>query len=132
MKELGRSKWSDGLDDDITKRPEANKGYLNALSGLIKAYTKEVKSVHWGDQIGNTGFSIGAVRKVNVSLVIGPGAGYNFKSNPLAEDGASTQNAGESKRQSVFQERIRAEHESFRIVFDKRRRQIGGLGLEEE
>ncbi|CAL5441460.1 unnamed protein product [Camellia sinensis] len=131
VKELGRSKWSDGLDDDITKRSEANKGNLNALSGLIKAYTKEVKSVHWGDQVGNTGFSIGAVRKVNVSLVIGPGAGYNFISNPLPEDGASTQNAGESKRQSVFQERIRAEHESFRIVFDKRRRQIGGLGLEE-
>ncbi|CAL5362162.1 unnamed protein product [Camellia sinensis] len=131
VKELGRSKWSDGLDDDITKRSEANKGNLNALSGLIKAYTKEVKSVHWGDQIGNTGFSIGAVRKANVSLVIGPGAGYNFISNPLPEDGASTQNAGESKRQSVFQERIRAEHESFRIVFDKRRRQIGGLGLEE-
>ncbi|CAL5444776.1 unnamed protein product [Camellia sinensis] len=91
VKELGRSKWSDGLDDDITKRSEANKGNLNALSGLIKAYTKEVKSVHWGDQgkpftnakflhlsIGNTGFSIGAVRKANVSLVIGPGAGYNF------------------------------------------------------
>ncbi|KAI7986212.1 YLP motif-containing protein 1 [Camellia lanceoleosa] len=132
VNELGRSKWSDDLDDDITKRSEANKGNLNALSGLIKAYTKEVKSVHWGDQVGNTGFSIGAVRKVNVSLVIGPGAGYNFKSNPLPEDGASTQNAGESKRQSVFQERIRAEHESFRIVFDKRRRQIGGLGLEEE
>lgn len=33
-------------------------------------------------QIGNTGFSIGAAKKANrLSLVIGPGAGYNLVSH---------------------------------------------------
>lgn len=40
---------------------------------------------------------------------------------------------GELKRQrSTFQERIRAERESFKVVFDRRRQRIGGLDLEEE
>ncbi|GMP33536.1 hypothetical protein CsSME_00006816 [Camellia sinensis var. sinensis] len=132
VKELGRSKWSDDLEDDNTKTTEATKGNLNALSGLIKAYAKEGKSVHWSDQVGNTGFSIGAARKLNISLVIGPGAGYNSKSNPLPEEHVSTGNTDESKKQSGFQERIRAERESFRTVFDKRRQRIGVLDLEEE
>lgn len=35
-------------------------------------------------QIGNTGFSIGAAKKANrLSLVIGPGAGYNLVSHWL-------------------------------------------------
>lgn len=83
-------------------------------------------------QVGNTGFSIGAARKLNISLVIGPGAGYNSKSNPLPEEHVSTGNTDESKKQSGFQERIRAERESFRTVFDKRRQRIGVLDLEEE
>ncbi|CAL5327156.1 unnamed protein product [Camellia sinensis] len=132
VKELGRSKWSDDLEDDNTKTTEATKGNLNALSGLIKAYAKEGKSVHWSDQVGNTGFSIGAARKLNISLVIGPGAGYNSKSNPLPDEHVSTGNTDESKKQSGFQERIRAERESFRTVFDKRRQRIGVLDLEEE
>ena len=51
VKVLSRSKWSDDLDDDNAQRTEARKGNLNALSGLIKAYTNEGKSVHWGDQV---------------------------------------------------------------------------------
>ncbi|PSR95830.1 YLP motif-containing protein [Actinidia chinensis var. chinensis] len=132
VKVLSRSKWSDDLDDDNAQRTEGSKGNLNALSGLIKTYAKEGKSVHWGDQVGSTGFSIGAARKVNISIVIGPGGGYNLKSNPLPEEHVSTRNTGESKTQSVFQERMRAERESFRSVFDKRRQRIGGLALEEE
>jgi YLP motif-containing protein 1 len=56
------------------------------------------------------------------------------KSNPLPEEEipAPTPNAVESKRQSIFQERLRAEHDSFKAVFDRRRQRIGGLVLEEE
>lgn len=132
VKELGRSKWSDDLDDGNAKRTEATKRNLSSVSGLIKAYAKGGKSVHWGDQVGSTGFSIGVARQVNVSLVIGPGAGYNLISNPVPEEPVSTRITGESKGQSVFQERIRAERESFKAVFDKRRQRIRGLNLEEE
>lgn len=51
MKELGRSKWSNDLDEDDTERTEKVKGNLNALSGLIQAYGKERKSVRWADQV---------------------------------------------------------------------------------
>lgn len=135
VKELGRSKWSNDLDDDDTERTDGRNGHANALSGLIQAYAKEGKSVRWMDQIGNTGFSIGAAKKANrLSLVIGPGAGYNLKSNPLAEEEyrGSTQNSSESKKHSRFEERLRAESESFKVVFDKRRQRIGGLDWEEE
>ncbi|XP_052174573.1 uncharacterized protein LOC127789667 [Diospyros lotus] len=134
VKELGRSKWSDDLDDDNAKKTEATKGNRNALSGLIKAYAKGGKSVHWGDKDGNTGFSIGVARKVNSSLVIGPGAGYNLKSNPLPEEHVPTptSSSGGSKKKSAFQERIREERASFRAVFDKRRQRIGRLDLEDE
>ncbi|KAF7123758.1 hypothetical protein RHSIM_Rhsim12G0159100 [Rhododendron simsii] len=132
VKELGRSKWSDDLDDGNAKRTEATKRNLSSVSGLIKAYAKGGKSVHWGDQVGSTGFSIGVARQVNVSLVIGPGAGYNLISNPVPEEPVSTRSTGKSKGQSVFQERIRAERESFKAVFDKRRQRIRGLNLEEE
>ncbi|KAK7292238.1 hypothetical protein RIF29_08015 [Crotalaria pallida] len=109
------------------------KGSINALSGLIHQYGKERKSVHWGDEVGNTGFSIGAARKVNaLSLVIGPGAGYNLKSNPLPEEESSRHNSVEPKKHSVFQEQIRAEHESFKAVFDRRRQRIGGLDVEDD
>lgn len=51
MKELGRSKWSNDLDEDDSERTEKVKGNLNALSGLIQAYGKETKSVRWADQV---------------------------------------------------------------------------------
>ena len=53
VKELGRSKWSNELDDDDTET-ESIKGNLNALSGLIQAYGKEAKSVRWADQVCTT------------------------------------------------------------------------------
>jgi hypothetical protein len=51
VKELGRSKWSNDLDEDDTERTEKVKRNLNALSGLIQAYGKETKSVRWADQV---------------------------------------------------------------------------------
>ncbi|OMP08996.1 YLP motif-containing protein 1 [Corchorus olitorius] len=158
---LSRSKWSNDLDEDETEGAEALKGNLSALSGLIQAYGKQSKSVHWSDQVhayiydkvanlnfdeilgkvhlflpfvvcwgGDTGFSIGAAKKAKLlSLVIGPGAGYNLKSNPLPkeESHASSSNL----KQSSFQDRLRAERESFKAVFDRRKR-IGGLDAGEE
>ncbi|KAK0586524.1 hypothetical protein LWI29_008368 [Acer saccharum] len=135
VKDLGRSKWSEDLDEDVAERSKVVKGNLNALSGLFQAYGKEGKSVHWGDQVSDTGFSIGAAKKAKMlSLVIGPGAGYNLKSNPLSKEESPTltHNSGKSKKQTVFQEQLRAEHESFKAVFDRRRQRIGGLDLEEE
>ncbi|KAK9925940.1 hypothetical protein M0R45_023198 [Rubus argutus] len=133
VKELGRSKWSEIIDEDDTDKTEEVKG--NALSGLIQAYHKEAKSVCWSDQVGNTGFSIAAAKKANVSsLVIGPGAGYNLRSNPLPEEESPVvaRSGAKSKRQNVFQDQLRAEHESFKAVFDRRRHRIGGLDLEDE
>lgn len=63
------------------------------------------------------------------------------KSNPLPDEEklTSTRHNGEPKRQNIFQERLRAEHESFRAVFesfrtgsDKRRQRIFGLNAEDE
>ncbi|KAK9197900.1 hypothetical protein WN944_013083 [Citrus x changshan-huyou] len=134
VKDLGSSKWSNDLNEDDDETSGVVKGNSNALSGLFQLYVKEGKSVHWGDQVGDTGFSIGAAKKSKMlSLVIGPGAGYNLKSNPLPkEESLSTQSTGKSKKQSAFQERLRAERESFKAVFDRRRQRIGGLDLEEE
>ncbi|KAJ9140423.1 hypothetical protein P3X46_031073 [Hevea brasiliensis] len=110
VKALSKSKWSDDLDENDTEGCEGIKGNLNVLTWLIQAYGKQGKSVHWSDQVGNNGFSIGAAKKAIMrSLVIGPGAGYNL----------------------YFPRRLRAEHESFKAVFDKRRQRIGGLDLEE-
>ncbi|KAF7838423.1 pollen-specific leucine-rich repeat extensin-like protein 1 isoform X1 [Senna tora] len=131
---LGKSKWSEDFDDDENDHTESRKGNSSALSGLIHAYGKEGKSVHWGDQGGNTGFSIGAAKKANtLSLVIGPGAGYNLKSNPLPEEETPTTRYNvEPKKHSIFQERLRAERESFKAVFDRRRQRIGGLDADED
>ncbi|XP_034894194.1 LOW QUALITY PROTEIN: uncharacterized protein [Populus alba] len=132
LKELGKSKWSDDLDEGDTKGSESMRTN-NALSGLVQAYQKQRKSVHWSDQVGDTGFSIVAAKKANMlSLVIGPGAGYNLKSNPLSEEERPTSTAGIGKsRQSIFQERLRVEHESFKAVFDRRKQRIGGFDSEE-
>ncbi|KAF5818250.1 putative YLP motif-containing protein [Helianthus annuus] len=135
VKDLSRSKWSNSFDAEEDGKNKISGG-AGALSGLVQAYSsKEAKSVSWGDQGGNVGFSISATRKTNTrSLVIGPGPGYNLKSNPLSEEEyvKSSQNAVEPRTQSVFQERIRAERESFKAVFDKRRQRIGGFNVDEE
>ncbi|XP_043723984.1 uncharacterized protein LOC122670984 [Telopea speciosissima] len=134
VKELRRSKWSHDVDEEEIEKTEGAKGNFSALSGLIQAYGKGDKSVHWGDQAGKTGFSIGAAKRPNaLSLVIGPGSGYNLKSNPLPEEEivSSTETSGEQRR-CVFQEQLRAERESFRAVFDRRRQRISVLEMEDE
>ncbi|XP_031252316.1 YLP motif-containing protein 1 isoform X1 [Pistacia vera] len=135
VKDLGSCKWSDDLEDDDAERSKVVKGNLNSLSGLFQTYGREGKSVRWGDQVGDTGFSIGAAKNADMlSLVIGPGAGYNLKSNPLTKEerSGSMHSVGKSEKQSSFQEHLRAERESFKAVFDRRRQRIGGLDLEEE
>lgn len=52
VKDLGQSKWSEDLDEDVAERSKLVKGDSSALSGLFQAYGKEGKSVHWGDQVG--------------------------------------------------------------------------------
>ncbi|KAJ8621544.1 hypothetical protein MRB53_030073 [Persea americana] len=135
IKELRRSKWSEDVDEDI-EQTEGVKRNSNALSGLIQAYSKGGKSVCWGDQVGNSGFSIGAAKKTQISsLLIGPGAGYNLGSNPLPEDHADAigkSNSTEPKKRTAFLEQLRAERESFRAVFDRRRQRIGGLDVDED
>lgn len=60
------------------------------------------------------------------------------KSNPLSEEekrsssSSSSHNMEGWKKHKVFNERLRAEHESFRAVFDKRRHRIGGLAAEDD
>ncbi|KAG0462937.1 hypothetical protein HPP92_021413 [Vanilla planifolia] len=126
---LENSKWSKDLDFDVHDS-KSTPGNTNALSGLIQAYGKSIKCVHWGDKVETSGFSIGAIKKqCPSSLIIGRGAGYNLKTNPLPEDDAVGETTGkkntETKRR--FNEQMRAERESFRAVFDRRRQRIGGL-----
>lgn len=51
VKELRRSKWSDDVDEGDAQRTESSKRNSSALSGLINAYSKEGKSVCWGDKV---------------------------------------------------------------------------------
>lgn len=51
VKELGRSKWSEILDEDDTEKTEGVKGNFNTPSGLIQAYRMGGKSVCWSDQV---------------------------------------------------------------------------------
>ncbi|KAL6541379.1 hypothetical protein OROHE_011087 [Orobanche hederae] len=132
VKELGKSKWSNELDEDELHKTEATRGNSTSLSSLVKSYSKKGKLVRWADQIGRIGFSIGAGKAANVSLVIGAGSGYNLRSNPLPEEEKFRQTSGGLRRKNVFQEQLRAEHEAFRAVFDKRKQRINGLGVDEE
>lgn len=57
------------------------------------------------------------------------------KSNPLPEEKSpgSVESTGKlKKKKSVFQEQLRAERESFKLVFDRRRQRIGDLDVEED
>lgn len=139
LKQLGRSKWSNDAEEENTERSERAFRDSNALSGLIHAYTKGDQSVHWGDQVDKTGFSIGANKRAKVlSLVIGPGVGYNLKSNPLPEEEneVTTDISWQAKKRSVFEEQLRAERaserESFKSSIDRRRPRIGGFGIEDD
>lgn len=48
---LSKSKWSNDLDGSKSDEAEGGKKKASALSGLIQAYSKEGKSVRWGDQV---------------------------------------------------------------------------------
>ncbi|XP_044485568.1 uncharacterized protein LOC123211098 isoform X2 [Mangifera indica] len=56
VKDLGSCKWSDDLEEDNAERSKVVKGNLNSLSWLFQTYGNKGKSVHCGDQVGDTGF----------------------------------------------------------------------------
>lgn len=62
VKELGKSKWSNYLDEDDVDKSEATRGNSSALSSLVKSYSKKGKSVRWADQVCNYLFSFQWVR----------------------------------------------------------------------
>ncbi|KAL8140258.1 hypothetical protein V2J09_006279 [Rumex salicifolius] len=140
IKDIRCSKWSGDLDEDNAEGSAGMKHKSTSFSGFYQAYRKEGKSVCWGDQIPN-GFSICAVKEANAaSLIIGPGSGYNLKSNPLREEEANLSSVKKNlqqKQKSVFQEHLlRVERESFKAVLDDRKKRLcisgRGLCLEEE
>ncbi|CAM8912691.1 unnamed protein product [Rhodiola kirilowii] len=124
-KELGRSKWSDDLDDEDAKQKDSGKRKNNELYGMGKLYGKRIKSVRWGDQAKDTGFSIGAAKKASQSLVIGPGHGYNLTTNAVQAEYSMSSVHKNGNKHTAFQERLRAEHESFKDVFAKRKQKLG-------
>ncbi|CAH8350198.1 unnamed protein product [Eruca vesicaria subsp. sativa] len=122
VKELSRSKWSNVEDDDETEKSQTTRRNSKSLSKSSQERLTKGKTVWWGDKGGDAGFSIGA-RNMNMpSLVIGPGSGYNWKSNPLseAESRALADAIGKAKVRGIFQDQLRAERESFKALFDKR------------
>ncbi|KFK27999.1 hypothetical protein AALP_AA8G458600 [Arabis alpina] len=123
VKELSRSKWSNVEEDEETEKSKSTRRNSKSLSGSSQERLRKGKSVWWGDKGGDAGFSIGAARNMNMpSLVIGPGSGYNLKSNPLSEKEslALADAIGKAKVRGIFQDQLRAERESFKAVFDKR------------
>ncbi|KAG8379131.1 hypothetical protein BUALT_Bualt07G0056300 [Buddleja alternifolia] len=134
VKELGKSKWSNVLDDEDVRKSEVTSGNSSALSSLTKSYSNQGKSVRWADQVGRTGFSIGSGKASNVSLVIGPGSGYNsVRCLYINYEGVHLKAViGESRMRNMFQEQLRAERESFKAVFDKRKQRIRGIGVDDE
>ncbi|VVB17795.1 unnamed protein product [Arabis nemorensis] len=123
VKELSRSKWSNVEEDEETEKSRSRRGNSKSLSRSSQERSRKGKTVWWGDKGGDAGFSIGAARNMNMpSLVIGPGSGYNLKSNPLSEEEsrALADAIGKAKVRGIFQDQLRAERESFKAVFDKR------------
>ncbi|XP_010483988.1 PREDICTED: YLP motif-containing protein 1-like isoform X1 [Camelina sativa] len=126
VKELSRSKWSN-VEEDETENSESVRRKSKSLSKSNQERKRKDKSVWWGDKGGDAGFSIVATRNMNMpSLVIGPGSGYNLKTNPLSEKErlALADAIGKAKVRVIFQDQLRAERESFKAVFDKRRVRI--------
>ncbi|KAF8112584.1 hypothetical protein N665_0063s0070 [Sinapis alba] len=122
VKELSKSKWSNVEEEDEAEKSQSTRRNSKSLSKSSQERLTKGKTVWWGDKGGDAGFSIGA-RNMNMpSLVIGPGSGYNWKSNPLseAESRALADAIGKAKVRGIFQDQLRAERESFKAVFDKR------------
>ncbi|KAL3683326.1 hypothetical protein R1sor_001348 [Riccia sorocarpa] len=107
----------------------------NALSGLMMAYGKKDKRVQWADQkgsnTGSKGFSIGSVADKEGTLLIGPGPGYNSASNPIGEDEERPHVENDVKHTTKFLQQYRAEQETFKAVFARRRHRVGGFDDDE-
>ncbi|KAJ4789161.1 P-loop containing nucleoside triphosphate hydrolases superfamily protein [Rhynchospora pubera] len=130
VKDIRQSKWSKNIEEE-TEKPESSKGNEGVLSGLMQAYGKRKsrKSIHWGDWAEIGGFSIGsaAQKRAYLSLVIGPGSGYNLKSNPLIDEEKESLNSRgkiNPETKKLLSEQLRAERESFKAIFDRRRLRI--------
>lgn len=123
-------------EDDNSEMDATSGDTSNALSGLMKMYAKKDKFVHWSDNQGvkgsNKGFSIGATPQKNAHLIIGPGPGYNQKSNPIMEERPENPSSTEVRRSTKFREQLRAEQEAFKAVFARRRHRIGGMEDDDE
>ena len=117
--------------------------YISSLSLYLSPFSSQIEL---------RGFSIGAKQSIS-ALIIGPGPGYNLVrysslslslslslyflplkenvsqgSNPPTADEAERSKEGSSrKKSSLFLDNIRAERESFRAIFDRRRQRIGGF-----
>ncbi|KAF3333482.1 YLP motif-containing protein 1 [Carex littledalei] len=130
VKDLHQSKWSKNTEEE-TEKPESSKGNRGVVSGLMHAYGKSKirKCVHWGDRAEKGGFSIGsaAQKRTNLSLVIGSGSGYNLKSNPLVDvekESVNSRGNNNPETKKRLSDQLRAERESFKAIFDRRRLRI--------
>ncbi|KAL9255617.1 hypothetical protein AKJ16_DCAP04785 [Drosera capensis] len=56
------------------------------------------------------------------------------RSNPLSEEDAppSSQGSADMKQHHMFEERLLAERQSFKAVFDRKRQRIGGFDADDE
>ncbi|KAF3334830.1 YLP motif-containing protein 1 [Carex littledalei] len=122
-----QSKWSRNVAENVDN-PEASKGNEYVPSGLVRGYCKSRKSVRWGDRADLIGFSIGSAssKPTNLSLVIGPGCGYNLKSNPLSKEEKEIWNlrgninSEKKKKKQRPREQLQAEWRSVKVIFDQR------------
>ncbi|KAJ0960986.1 hypothetical protein J5N97_001064 [Dioscorea zingiberensis] len=106
---------------------DSPKEKLNALSGLLQAYGKGIKSVRLGSR--RVDFPSVLLREGSPHWLCGPGSGYNLDSNPLQDEDspeAAGRNSG-SELKKRFHDQLRAERDSFKAVFDKRKQRIGGF-----
>lgn len=51
VRELGRSKWSENLEEHENEEKVEMRTSVSALSGLVQTYGKKGKSVRWGDKV---------------------------------------------------------------------------------
>ncbi|KAL7139171.1 hypothetical protein ABFS83_09G033000 [Erythranthe nasuta] len=77
VKELGKSKWSNDLDEDDVHKSKETKGKSIAFSSLIKSYGKKGKSVRWADQVCYYLFSLRSVEYITLTFSEVPLYQYN-------------------------------------------------------
>ncbi|KAL2611928.1 hypothetical protein R1flu_023620 [Riccia fluitans] len=133
-KPVKRRKVKEEIESDSESSSDGEGVQNNALSGLMMAYAKKDKRVQWADQkrsnIGSKGFSIGSVAEKEGTLLIGPGPGYNRASNPVVED-EKTHVGNDVKHTTKFLDQYRAEQETFKAVFARRRHRVEGFDDDE-